>query len=566
LPATSQSSAFAAGRSSDLDAIRPIRLWAILGAIALAAALNQLHLGVGSDSLWLMICCERWLDGQTAYLDFLENSPPPAMLIYLPPVALAKALHVAREPLYVVYVVAVVAGCLSLCGAALRNAKQIAAFDAPILIGAAATLLLVPDHSFGERDHIALALSLPFLTVLALRAEGAAARRWTELLAGCAAALVFAIRPHYGLAFAPAALYVAYRRGLPALLGFVELYAAVVALAVIGFASLAFFPRYFDTMLPIVMTSYVADHAPFVDLLIAPVTASWAMLAAALLIWRTGGKKNAFADVAALASGGAALAYFVQAKGHAYQGYFAAALMFVAVTFVAGRDLRRPIFWLAAPVANIAIMALAIANGSAVGAVTDRALDAVLATAVALAIYAFAAPPLHPSRRLMSTLASGLACGALGLLLFGFHVGWRQPMFEPEARALGRRPTIALISDLGDLALPLISRVDGQWPHRVMALLLTSHCDMILSRGAPDQESRQRLDALKRLDLDMFLADVARTPPDAVIVEEGWAAKHFHDPKATAWLAGYRRTAGVGFVRDGAPDSVAFYARSTPTP
>ena len=86
-----------------------------------------------------------------------------------------------------------------------------------------------------------------------------------------------------------------------------------------------------------------------------------------------------------------------------------------------------------------------------------------------------------------------------------------------------------------------------------MALLLTSHCDMILSRGAPDQESRQRLDALKRLDLDMFLADVARTPPDAVIVEEGWAAKHFHDPKATAWLAGYRRTAGVGFVRDDAP-------------
>jgi signal transduction histidine kinase len=562
----SSSSAFAGRRLSDLDAIRPARLWAILGAIALAALLNQLHLGVSRDSLWLMICCERWLDGQTAYLDFLENSPPPAILIYLPPVALAKALHVAREPLFVVYVIAVVAGCLSLCAAALRKTKQIAAFNAPILIGAATTLLLIPDYSFGERDHIALALSLPFLTILALRAEGVATPRWPALLAGCAAALACAIRPHYGLAFAPAVLYVAYRRGLPALLGFLELYATVAAVAVIGLASVAFFPRYFDTMLPITMASYVADHAPFIDMLVKSVIASWAMLAAALLVWRTGGKNNAFADVAAIASAGAALAYFVQAKGHAYQGYFAAALMFIAVTFVAGRELQRPAFWLTAPIANIAIMALAIVDGRGAGGITDRVLEGVLATAVALAIYALVAPARHLSRRFMSTLASGLACGALGVMLFGFHIGWRQPMFEPEARALGPHPKIALISDLSDLALPLISRVDGQWPHRVIELLLTSHCDTILERGVPDDDTRRRLEALKQLDVDMFLADVERTPPDAVIVEEGWAAKHFHDPKVTAWLAGYHRTVGVSFTRDDAPDPVAFYTRSAPTP
>jgi len=96
LTAISSSSAFAGRRSPDLDTISPARLWAILGAITLAALLNQLHLGVGSDSLWLMICTERWLDGQTAYRDFLENSPPLAILIYVPPVALAKTLHVAR--------------------------------------------------------------------------------------------------------------------------------------------------------------------------------------------------------------------------------------------------------------------------------------------------------------------------------------------------------------------------------------------------------------------------------------------------------------------------------------
>jgi len=128
-----------------------------------------------------------------------------------------------------VYVIAAIAGCLTLSAAALRKTRQIVAFDAPILIGVLTVLLLIPDYAFAERDHIALALSLPFLTILALRADGMAPPRWTAMAAGSAVAVVCAIRPHYALAFAPATLYVAYRRGLPALLGFAELYDAVAA-------------------------------------------------------------------------------------------------------------------------------------------------------------------------------------------------------------------------------------------------------------------------------------------------------------------------------------------------
>ena len=56
----------------------------------------------------------------------------------------------------------------------------------------------------------------------------------------------------------------------------------------------------------------------------------------------------------------------------------------------------------------------------------------------------------------------------------------------------------------------------------------------------------------------------ARGRPDAVVVEEGWAARHFNDPRVGAFLAGYRRAASVETTRGGGRDSLAFYVRAAP--
>ena len=142
----------AAGASSAAGGVARARtLWLALGAIALAAFAYQLRLGVYTDPLWLMICCERWLDGQTAYVDFLENSPPAAILVYLPPVVVARWLGVAREPLFVAYVLVVVGLCVGLCARLLSSAWKAGRIGAPTLLGAAAVLLLAPDYAFGQR-------------------------------------------------------------------------------------------------------------------------------------------------------------------------------------------------------------------------------------------------------------------------------------------------------------------------------------------------------------------------------------------------------------------------------
>jgi hypothetical protein len=532
-------------------------LWLALGGMALAAFVFQLRLGVYADPLWLMICCERWLDGQTAYVDFLENSPPAAILVYLPPVVVARWLGVAREPLFVAYVLMVVGGCLGLCARLLTAVWRAGRIGAPTLLGAAAVLLLAPDYAFGQRDHLALALALPLLAVLALRAEAIEVERWAAAAAGLAAALVCAIRPHYALAFAPAVAYVAWRRGVRPLFACSEFYVGAAACVGAAVASLVFFPHYFDDMLPIVMTAYVADNAGAAAILLKPIVAIWALLAAALLAWRARMPSNAFADIAALASTGAAAVYLIQVKGYAYHGYFAVALMLVAVTLLAAADLRRLGFWIFAPIANL------VATLCALGYLGfSFRVDLLLVGAAALAIWSVATPPRLRSRAYVKSAASAVACAALGLIAFAFHLEWPgDPPFLREAQALGPHPKIALVSDLGELAQPLVSRVDGRWTQRVISLLLSDHVDRKLERGSLDPDQRQHLLALKALDLDMFLSDMERSQPDAVVVEEGWAAKHFNDPRVGAFLAGYRQTASFMTIRGGY-DLVGFYVRA----
>jgi hypothetical protein len=70
---------------------------ALMLAALVAAVVAQARFGAIADVSWMITISEKWLDGATPYVDFIETNPPAAILLYLLPVALARALGVHAE-------------------------------------------------------------------------------------------------------------------------------------------------------------------------------------------------------------------------------------------------------------------------------------------------------------------------------------------------------------------------------------------------------------------------------------------------------------------------------------
>src|SRR3954465_10275637 len=69
-----------------------VRLWLpLLTGFASAIGL-RLVLVANTDVSWLITLSEKMLDGQRLYVDLIEVNPPASVFLYLPLVALARAL------------------------------------------------------------------------------------------------------------------------------------------------------------------------------------------------------------------------------------------------------------------------------------------------------------------------------------------------------------------------------------------------------------------------------------------------------------------------------------------
>jgi hypothetical protein len=70
---------------------------AAIAAITILSAFYQQRWGTIADTSWLITVCERVLAGERLYVDLIETNPPFSVWLYMPPVALAKALGLSSE-------------------------------------------------------------------------------------------------------------------------------------------------------------------------------------------------------------------------------------------------------------------------------------------------------------------------------------------------------------------------------------------------------------------------------------------------------------------------------------
>jgi hypothetical protein len=213
----------------------------VAGGLFLLGFLSEIRGGLNGDTAWLLYVSGRVFEGSRLYVDVVEVNPPLIIWLGVPVVHLAHALGwseiaTCRGVLWVV-----IAGSIGLTAYLLRLAldrdddyRQIG-----FLLGAVVVLVTIPGPYFGQREHLALALLLPWIISGGARVSGRNLGAALSVSVGALAAIGIALKPHYLVVAAGMVgfLYGMAPRGRRALLpetvlfGLVTVYTATVLVA-----------------------------------------------------------------------------------------------------------------------------------------------------------------------------------------------------------------------------------------------------------------------------------------------------------------------------------------------
>ncbi|MEH2481243.1 hypothetical protein V1282_004600 [Nitrobacteraceae bacterium AZCC 2146] len=464
--------------------------WLALAAVFAVAILLRHVVAANTDVSWLLIVGERVLDGQRLYADILETNPPMAVLVYIPGIALARALGLRPELVTdgLIFLMAAVS-----LGATARILQRAAVTNGmrcwPLALLAAAVLTILPMHVFGQREHIALLTLLPALAVYVLRGQRESVPLWAMVIAGLGASVTLTFKPYFVFAVGFCIVAAALRARSWRVLFAPENFLAAALVAIYGALIFVFYPDYFTVIYPLVRDIYLPLTVSWSVLLGNDATTLWLFAGVAILVLRLRRKADSALVVLLAASTGFAVAFYLQRKGWAYQSY---------------------------PMLALVLLALG---------------------------YAVASHPVATSRDRrfglggLLVLAATLAGGCLW-----FNATFNVREIDGPVASLGPHPKILMLSGEAVIGHPLVRTLGGTWVSRQQGLWVREFVRRLRQNGPLDASTETRLDAHLAREHAGLIEDFKKQPPDVVLIDNlssNWGAWVRADPELTALLKPY---------------------------
>ena len=366
------------------------RYFGLLAIVAAIGLIPQFLSRTLPDISFLLYAAGRVLDGAILYVDLIEINPPLIVWLNVPVVAIAREFGISEILVYRVAVTLLLGGTIAACASILRPIERQAPSAIPSLrlslLLIAFALFVLPRLDWGEREHLTLALMLPYFLVgvarLSMRAaapatEGAAlgfggGTRTKMVLVGLGAALGIAIKPQFVIVWLAreAVVFARTRRVTPdglviPILG--ALYLGAVAV---------FTPQYFDLVRthgpayqtfiqnPLLVTALLGDGAAL----------ALGALLIAVALWRWTGRTE-LRLILVGATLACYLAAVIQLKGWRYHFLPALALGWILLGVVAV-SVRRPLArWTERLFASIAGASALTVTIAALGGALAQAAD-----------------------------------------------------------------------------------------------------------------------------------------------------------------------------------------------
>jgi len=475
----------------------------LTGLVFLAAILLRQVVPLNTDVSWLLVVCERMLDGQHLYGDIIEINPPMAAFAYLPGVALARVLGVDPRHVIDAQLLLLAAASLFAVSRILRLSPSLAKLNwGPLVIWAAAVVTILPMHVFAQREHMAMLTFLPALAVYAMRSNREPLPLWTILIAGVGAGVTLAFKPFFTVPAALCILFAAIRsRSWLTLFAPENIITAALVIAV-SVSTYIFYPEYFTVTYPLVRDTYLSWSMPLSVIFLNDATLVFAIAMVSVLLARQKRAPDSLLLVTALASIGFAVSFFLQRRGWAYHSY---------------------------PMVAVALLAM--------GYALTRAADA--------------GPR---SRRLEIASAFMLAVSfVVGMLWFNVTV-YVGPLRQ-AVEGLLPHPRILVLSGEAAIGHPLVRDVGGVWVSRQENLWLRVFGRLTREKTSVDAATDARLNDYLALERKWLVEDFRKLPPDIVLVDnrrDGWGDWVRADAELSQLLKPYslvRSVEGIDILR-----------------
>jgi hypothetical protein len=170
-------------------------------SFALLGLLPQALSRIISDTAFPLWAADRMQHGARLYVDILEINPPLFIWLDLPLVWLSRLTGLSPITWYRIATSVVLFASLAGCWWVLRQGleDEPPAYRRLLWLVAAFALLLLPRLDWGEREHLSLALTLPYILLGIARARGKPVGRTKAVFIGLAAGAGIALKPHFVL-------------------------------------------------------------------------------------------------------------------------------------------------------------------------------------------------------------------------------------------------------------------------------------------------------------------------------------------------------------------------------
>ena len=452
--------------------VRTIAIAMVFAAAISAAYL--LRLGPDfADVSALLMTGERVLNGETLYSDVRDINPPFSVWLYLPYVFLQKLTGISAYIWLGISLVAWLGANVFLLNKILRDGLSAPeGLRKKILWAIALICLIIMPSQFAQREHFGAIAALPFLALVAARAQTQYRPSLRLcLFIGTMASVLIILKPHYALGFGLVLCYLAWQRRDLRLLFVPE--ACAIAIMVIAYAGTVYlaYPDFIHEMLPIAANVYLLKRAPLTALLpVLTLTVLFPLLLSRWIKATTDHSKH-IANVFCLAAIGFMVAYLVMGKGWTYHLLPAAISVFAALAFQVLLVLPR-------------------------NALAARLRPYRFASAIALLI----------------------------TMTVSFQ-GFRPHVIPDQVYALKDKPSIVLVTPDISTSVPIARRLQADWTERYAYDALGAIAAAYASSASGEQ--RRLLEDYSASELDHKAAHIAKVRPDLIVLDK--ASRQWHD-------------------------------------